>query len=199
MQAAGKWLRGALLSWQVAARASGEMLIGEAPLIGGRLMEIVRSGADDAETMLRDARTQFIVPLPTREVRALIESKRAQSIAAPQHENEAHDAPPDLLRALWQDMVRVGSRLGLADATDPDIPYSPELYAAVYHHLLRHRCHQLLWIREPLQPVDSVYAQPPDLPRLQASPAEVAAIWADIEAKLSPEQAQVPAQTWYAV
>ena len=192
IRAAGAWLRGAMLNW-AAARASSDMLIGEAPLIGGRLMEIVRPGADAAEALLRDARAQFVVPVPTREVRALIEAKRAESIAAPRHENDAHDAPPDLLRALWEDLRGVGLRLGLADAVTGSIAYSPEIYAAVYAHLLRHRHQQALWIREPLQPVESVYAGAEALPQLRATAAEVAATWSDVEASES------PAQAWYHV
>ena len=69
----------------------------------------------------------------------LIEARRAQSIAAPQHENEAHDAPPDLLRALWLDVYRVGVRWDWRRRPASDAPYSPAVYQAVYRHLLRHR------------------------------------------------------------
>ena len=104
----------ALLEWESRARGSEGMLIGEAPLIGGRLMEIARPTADAAEALLRDGRTQFLIPTPSKAVRALIESSRERSIAAPQHENEAHDAPHKVLRTSWQDVYRVAVRLGLA-------------------------------------------------------------------------------------
>ena len=70
------------------------------------------------KSLLSNERTQFLIPRAvTVEVRALIEAKRERSIAEPQHENEAHDAPPDLLRALWLDVYRVGVALGLAPPT----------------------------------------------------------------------------------
>ena len=199
IRATGAWLRGALVEWAARARKPGDMLIGEVPLNGGRFMEIARPAADDAETLLRDRRTQFLIPVPSRQVRALIEARREQSIAAPQHENEAHDAPPDLLRALWQDVYRVGVTLGLAAATRCAAPYSPEVYAAVYRHLLQHRHRQVLPIDDQLQTSASVYyhAEPP--PVLQATSAQAEKILASLEASMTPAQAIAAAETWYEV
>ena len=117
IRATGAWLRGALVEWDAQARTGSDMLIGEAPLNGGRFMEIARPADDEAEALLRDSRTQFVIPVPSKDVRALIESRRERSIAAPRHANEAHDAPPDLLRALWQDVYQAAVALGLAPAT----------------------------------------------------------------------------------
>ena len=197
IRAAGAWLRGALVEWE--AKETGDMLIGEVPLNGGRFMEIAKPAADDAEALLRDRRTQFLIPVPSRRVRALIEARRERSIAEPEHENEAHDAPPDLLRALWQDVYRVGVALGLADATGCDVPYSPEVYAAVYRHLLQHRHRRVLPIDEQLRMSASVYhyAEPP--PVLQATAAQAEAILAKLEAAMTPERAIAAAETWYEV
>ena len=62
IRATGAWLRGALLEWESTTRGSDAMLIGEAPLIGGRLMEIARPAADPAEALLRD--DAYAVPHP---------------------------------------------------------------------------------------------------------------------------------------
>ncbi len=172
IQATGRWLRRALANWD------GDMLIGEAPLIGGRLIELARPADDAAEALLADERTQFVVPRPSIEVRALIESRRERSIAAPRHQNEAEDAPPNVLRAAWKELNQVAIGLGLANA---DADYSPAVYAAVYRHLLRHRHHRILPIDEALSPPGSVYdfASPPAT--LVASPQEVEAVWAELE------------------
>ena len=199
IRATGFWLRRTLFDWDALARKPADLLIGEVPLIGGRLMEIVRPAADQAEALLRDERTQFIIPVPSIEVRALIEARRARSIAAPQHENEAHDAPPDLLQALWQDMVQVAAALGLAPATAGDAAYSPAVYEAVYRHLLRHRHAQVLPIDEPLQPTASVYDHIDPQALLQATPAQAEAILAELEASLSPGRALAEQKTWYIV
>ena len=81
IKAVGTWLRGALPEWDKAHSQTGAILIGEVPLIGGRFMEIVRPANDEAELLLADERTQFVLPVPSREVRALIEARREASIA----------------------------------------------------------------------------------------------------------------------
>lgn len=184
IKAAGIWLRQALLDWHRAHAGSDAMLIGEAPLIGGRFMEIARPLPDEAEALLADKSTQFVLPVPSREVRALIESRRAASIANPAHENESQDAPPDLLRALWQDLYRVAVQLGIAEARAGAAPYAPEIYAALYRQLLSQRHVISLRIDEPLQPVASVYDFDAELPQLLAAPEQAQAILRDIEREI---------------
>lgn len=197
MRATGSWLRRALVEWADRAAKPADLLIGELPLIGGRLMEIARPADDKAEALLQDRTTRFLIPLPSIEVRALIEAKRERSIAAPMHANEAHDAPPDLLRALWKDLYQVGVALGLAEAGAA--PYSPAVYEAVYRHLLRHRRAEVLPIDEPLQPTASVYAHSEPLPVLRATAAQAQAMLAELEASMTPEQAIAANEAWYEV
>ena len=175
------------------------MLIGEVPLNGGRFMEIARPADDEAEALLRDSRTRFVIPVPSVDLRALIESRRERSIAAPRHANEAHDAPPDLLRALWQEVYQVAVALRLARTAACEAPYSPQVYAAVYRHLLRHRQALVLPIDEALQPSGSVYEHVVQPPVLQASAAQAEAILARLEAAMTPEQAIAGADRWYEV
>ncbi len=199
IRATGAWLRGALVEWDAQARNGSDMLIGEVPLNGGRFMEIARPADDAAEALLRDSRARFVIPVPSEDVRALIESRRERSIAAPRHANEAHDAPPDLLRALWQDVYQVAVALGLAPATPGDAPYSPQVYAAVYRQLLRHRQARVLPIDEALQPSSSVYEHGEQPPLLRASATQAEAILARLEAAMTPEQAIAAAGRWYEV
>ena len=182
IQAVGAWSRGALTAWDAAFGATGDMLIGEVPLIGGRFMEIVRPADDEAEALLRAERTQFVLPVPSRELRAHIESQRERSIAAPRHQNEAHDAPPDLLRALWQELRRAAVGLGLAPGNEDAAAYSPDLYATVYRHLLQRRHVEQVDLRQPLPAATSVYQGLDALPQLRATTAEAADILAKLEA-----------------
>ncbi len=197
IRATGVWLRGALLEWSSRGRPTGAMLIGEAPLVGGRLLEIARPLPDEAETLLRDRRTQFLVPTPSQSLRALIESKREESIAAPQHEHEAHDAPPAVLRASWQAVFQVALELGLAKDDGAERRYSPEIYAAVYRHLLRHRNVRVLKIDEALQPRGSVYDFSEGLPNLRATAAQAAATFARLEGEHSVAEVVAAAERWY--
>lgn len=193
IRAVGAWLREALVRWDD-GRDAHELLLGEAPLIGGRFMDIVRPADDEAEALLRDGRTRFLLPVPSVELRAHIESQRQQSIAAPRHENEAHDAPPDLLRALWRDLHQVGAQLGLVTDAMADAPYSPGIYAAVYRHLLQRRHVEQIDLCQPLPASASVYDGLDALPQLRATTAEAAAIMAQLEA--APPRAE---HAWYDV
>ena len=197
IKATGLWLRQTLVDWDKTHAKSDSLLIGEAPLIGNRLMEIVRPCADDAEAMLKGEGTQFVVPVPSKEVRQIIEASRERTIAKPQHKNETQNAPPDLLRALWQDLYRVAVRLHLTELQAGEIPYSPAIYAAVYRHLLQHRHFQILAIDEPLKPAASVYEFDDDLPQLCATPKQAADILARLEEMTSVEQVQAQAARWY--
>ena len=199
IKAVGLWLRPALLDWDKAHPKPASLLIGEAPLIGGRLMEIARPCDDDAEAMLRDERTRFVVPVPSKEVRALIETSRQRTIARPRHPNETEDAPPDLLRALWQDLHHIAVQLRLTESAADDAPYSPPIYVAVYRHLLQHRHVQILPLNEPLEPAASVYEFDVDPPQLRASLAQAQDIWARLEAMTSLEQAQADAASWHEI
>ncbi len=196
IKAAGIWLRRAILAWQKAHSDANAMLIGELPLIGGRFMELARPADDEAEALLADKRSQFVLPLPSREVRALIERRRAASIAHPAHENESQDAPPELLRALWQDLYRIAVQLGIAEALAQDAPYSPEIYEATYRQLLRHRQLKVLPIDEPLRPVASVYDFDAELPQLIAEPEQAQALLREIEVAASSARGSA---AWYEV
>ena len=194
IKAVGAWSRGAIVQWQRAAGVDGDMLIGEVPLIGGRFMEIVRPADDAAEAVLCGERTQFVLPVPSREVRAAIEAKREQTIAAPRHENEAQDAAPDLLRALWGDLNAVAFRLGLVDSAE-NAPYSPAIYTSVYGHLLSYRRLLTVNIRRLLPNAASVYEGLDELPNLRATPEEATEILARLEAKTATDADQA----WYEI
>ncbi len=197
IRAAGIWLRGALPKWDKARSQTNAILIGEVPLIGGRFMEIVRPANDEAELLLADERTQFVLPVPSREVRALIENRREASIANPAHENESQDAPPDLLRALWRDLFHVAARLGIVETSAHDGLYSPEIYEATYRHLLRHRRLRVLSIDQPLRPVASVYDFDAEPPQLIPDPEEAQALLREIESTTTPAQSRRDADAWY--
>ena len=196
IRAAGLWLRDAIAAWEAERRETNALLIGEAPLIGGRLMELARSLDDDAEALLSDESTKFIIPVPSRQVRAIIEAKRESSIKSPRHSSEAHDAPPDLLRQLWRDLHGVAVDLDLAAAAESPA-YQPEVYAAVYEHLLRERHAQTLPLDEPLETPGSVYDAMARFAQLQASRDEARLILRRLETEISPVQLREAASNWH--
>jgi hypothetical protein len=138
--AVGRWARDAVARWAAAAAGSAPLLLGETPLVGHRLVELVRPLDDAAEPVLGDPRTRFVVPVPSRELRRHLESERARRAARPLHPREREDAPPEVLRDLWRQLVEVAMTLGLAgDGASAPAPYDPALYRAVYEQVLRRR------------------------------------------------------------
>lgn len=199
IKAAGIWVRQGVSEWDETHIKPHYMLIGEVPLIGDRLMEIVRSYDDKAESMLNDERTQFVVPVPSKAVREVIEASREKTIANPQHENENQDAPPNLLRALWHNLYRIAGELGLTELQAENVPYSPEIYSAVYRHLLQHRNYQILAINEALKPSGSAYDFDRALPQLIATTEQARQILSELGSKFTAEQVQANAERWYEV
>lgn len=133
--AVGRWARGAVLRWHRAHPDLGHVLIGETPLIGERLMELARPREDEVEPLLASERTLFVVPVPSRDLRRVIEDARASDVA---RARDAKSASPRIVRAHWDEIEDVAADLGLPRAAGPS-GYDPELYAATYERVLRHR------------------------------------------------------------
>ena len=133
--AVGRWARAAVARWH-REHPRDAILIGETPFIGHRLIELARPIDDDAEPVLTATSSRFVIPVPSRELRAHLEAERARRTAAPLHEREREDAPPSVLRDLWREVVAAARRLGIP--TDGDA-YDPIVYQRVYERLLAHR------------------------------------------------------------
>ena len=138
-RAVGIWARRAVSAWQRRHAAVEPLLIVEAPLVGGRLIELAQRTDDDAEPLLGAAACRFVIPVPSSAVRQFIEAERARRADRPLHEREQEDAPPAVLRVLWHELLDVARRLGVAAAGSGAMPYEPEIYRRVYERLLRHR------------------------------------------------------------
>ncbi len=139
-KAVGAWARHGLIAWQKRCRHPRHLLIGETPLVGHRLIELARRMDDAAEPLLTAASCQFVIPVPSRDVRRFLEDERHRRIHRPTHDREREDAPPDVLRILWEQLVDVARQLGLETTRVKDTPpYDPDLYTRVYRTVLTHR------------------------------------------------------------
>jgi hypothetical protein len=139
--AVGRWAREAVARWSARHPGLDHLLIGETPFIGHRLVELARRSTDVAEGVLAADTTRFVIPVPSRELRAHLEAERERRAREPRHAREREDAPPEVLRALWRELFDVATALGLADVAGPvgDVPYDPDVYRRVYERLLVHR------------------------------------------------------------
>ncbi len=136
-RAVGLWARPAIAAWAAEHSGARDLLVIEAPLVGGRLAELALSADDPAETLLAASTTHFFVPTPTRAVRAAIERARRAEMSSHRHARDAANAIPELVDELWRLVAATAVALGFGD--DECREYSPEVYFAVYRRVLTHR------------------------------------------------------------
>jgi hypothetical protein len=202
--AVGRWARQALARWDREHPDPEHLLIGETPFVGHRLIELARTADDAAESLLAADRTRFLVPVPSREVRRHLEGERARRAARPLHQREAEDAPPEVLRDLWRQVVAVARRLGLAGdraESEGEAPYDPVLYERVYARLLTRRHAQTVSLDTVLPTAGrSVYDLRVPTRDLVPTDAEAAELVAQVEAGVGePEALARQIDRWWVV
>ena len=193
-KAVGLWARQGVAQW-AKMHDSRHLLIGEVPLIGNRLTELTQPLDDEAEPLLNDPTSCFVIPTPSKTVRQVIEDARARSIANPRHEKETKDAQPNVLQMLWEEVAAIGHTLGLTDGQN--LAYDPGVYTAVYQHLLQHRHHQTMPINTVLTPNGSAYALQISGSELAATPDEVTQIMQQIETEFTHDGLETAVANWY--
>lgn len=198
-KAVGMWARQGVAEWDQSHNKPEHMLIGEVPLVGNRLMELVKSYDDDIEGILADERTQFVLPVPSKRVRDVIEASREKTIANPRHEKETKDAPPNVMRGTWYDLNRLAVHLGMVTGDAGKVPYSPDVYRGVYEYLLKHRHVRILDIDDVLKPSGSAYDYKTRIPELCATSEQVNDIMAQLETDSTLQQIEDDVSKWYEV
>lgn len=196
-KAVGLWARQGIFDWHREFADPAHLLIGEVPLIGNRLIELVQKGDDAVESLLGSEKTAFFLPVPSKRIRQIIEDAREATISNPRNKNEEKDAQPNVLRALWEDVAQVGFELGLLDERPTGgVAYDPAVYTAVYQHLLQHRHVHQLDIDVQLQPIGSAYDLNVFQTELSASPDEVTKIMHDLENNWTMSQIDKAVAQW---
>jgi hypothetical protein len=202
-KAAGLWARDAVLRWHREYRDDSSLLVGETPLVGNRLIELAGPVEDECEALLCDERTRFVIPVPSREVREVIEGARLLSSERPRHERELADAMPNVMRALWLELREVASIMGIvkADQQAESEEYDPNIYGKVYASVLRHRYHEVVRIDKPIDTGNrSVYEVDVPYGELVASEDEAMAFVGEVERRY-PDLQMLEQETsaWYAI
>lgn len=192
----GMWARTAVYHWHKTHPDPSHILIGEVPLIGNRLIELTQVMEDEAEQLLSSDQVLFTTPVPSWEVREVIEKAREKTIANPQNENEKMDAPPNVLRALWREVNGLARQIGLTKAGE-NAPYNPYIYAGVYDALLQHRHAHSILIDEVLRPKKSVYELDVVKGQLQASKAEAIGIIEQLEGDFTRDEVNTAVSQWH--
>src|SRR5215510_13951847 len=168
--AVGRWARAAVARWHAEHVGTADLLIGETPFIGHRLVELAQRVDDDTEPLLASAATRFVIPVPSRDLRAHLEAERERRALAPLHPREREDAPPAVLRELWGELFDAAIALRLLHAVAGErAPYDPELYRRVYERLLRWRHAETLGLHTVLA-TDAVSAYDIQVPTVDLIP-----------------------------
>jgi hypothetical protein len=87
------WARDQLLKWATEHGDEDSILIGEAPLVGGRFKDLVCAKNDAAEDFLTSDQCRFIIPVASADVQVKVQARRGVRMDAPVHPNEVHDCP----------------------------------------------------------------------------------------------------------
>jgi GNAT superfamily N-acetyltransferase len=171
--AVGRWARRAVARWHDQHAGHDDLLIGETPFIGHRLIELARLADDEAEPLLAGESARFVIPVPSRALREHLESERSRRARDPLHRREQEDAPPEVLRDLWRQLVGVARTLGIAGPAmhSNDLPYDSVIYQRVYEHLLAHRHAEALPLDTRL-PTEHFSAYEFRIPAVDLIPAE---------------------------
>lgn len=195
-KAVGIWSREAVLHWHEAFADPEHILIGELPLIGNRLTELTQIYRDACEPLLSDVPALFLTPVPSWEVREVIEAARAKTLAEPRHEREKRDAPPNVLQKLWSDVNGLARQMGMTKAPD-DSPYNPYIYGGVYDALLQFRNHETMMIDRVLDPRQSVYDFDVVESELRASDEQVQTIMRQLESSFTAAELEHIVDNWH--
>jgi hypothetical protein len=193
--AAGRWARAAVRRWHEEHLDPADVLVGETPLAGERFMELARPRDDDIEPLHASDASLFLVPVPSREVRRVIEAAREREIAAPAHARDAASAPPHLVQRHWEELEHVADELGVARTALPGT-YDPELYTRVYRAVLRHRRTLVVPLMRVLQVDENVHDVPTGAREIVPSAAEVEDAIAE-QMRRSDADVEREAAEWY--
>lgn len=199
-KACGLWARKAVYEWNTRNIDPRALLIIEAPLIGNRLVELAVPARDECEDFLRGQDVQFVLPVPTAEIRAAIEARRRETSVDPRHEQEKADANPFVVAILLKELSEVGVRLGYLGSSEWHL-YNPSLYEYVYSAVLKYRNLNILKVDFLVASPDSVYAfAGPEKKQMVPGEKETADYLMEVEfAFSSAEDLRASVDNWYRI
>ena len=197
-KAVGLWVRDGVKNWHTQNSDPAELLVAELPVVGGRFTELLHQLEDEADALLTSDHAVFFVPIPRAEIRRAIEGFRADTFANPRNEQETKDAPPEIVQNDWLDIRRVHD-LWTGTQSDPATAhvYDAEIYRYVYDRLMRHRNLQILDIDRTFETKGSAYERAVPVQELTATPAEIAASYAQLDKQFPGDSVSAVVARWY--
>jgi len=180
--ALGMWVRAAAATWFEHHAAQEDLLIIEAPVIGGRFSELAKRIEDALEPHLADPKTLFVVVAPTLALQQELRRRRAAQAEGSVHVLERHNASLGVLDVQLAAVEHVARLWG----NPPKIPgiYDPHLYVDVMRAVLRHRHVLIVRPDSATETPGSVYDLGAEVLRIEARGDEVAGSMARAEREL---------------
>ena len=170
--AMGSWIRKAVADWHSQHAGGNDLLIVEAPHIGGRFSELAHIVDDAAEPSLRGHDTLFVIVAPTKDLQLTLKSQRAADMESQgEGSYESNNASPDLLDELTNSLRGPAQELGIVSTSSTG--YDPELYAGLMQHVLRHRNVHFVRPDRLMEITGSVYSLVDQSSRLWATEEQV--------------------------
>lgn len=168
--AIGLWLRGAMGAWFREHTSREDLLLVEAPIIGGRFAELAKRLDDPLEEHLGANETLFVIVAPTVAVHEALRERRARETNS-ESALERHNASVGVVDVQLAMVEDAAKRLG----TPPRTPgtYEPDLFVQVMQSVLRHRGVLVMRPDALIGAEGSVYDFERDTTRMEAAPDEV--------------------------
>jgi hypothetical protein len=187
--ALGMWVRSAAARWFERHGSQGDLLIIEAPVIGGRFSQLAKGLQDALEPRVAAPQTLCVVVAPTVGLREELRRRRADELREGGDTLERHNASLAVLDVQLAAVEHVARLWG----NPPRVPglYDPELYVGVMRRVLRHR--HVLVVRPDslIEAPGSVYDLGNETLRIEATAEEVATTMAAAERDLEPLRKEV--------
>ena len=145
---AGLWLEETVAKW--AGSPESDLLLIEAPLVGHRFIELAKqSDASPIEAFLSSHQCQFIVPIPSIDVRKRIEEARKVDVS--EDAKTWVGAKPSVMLQLWKMICGIANEYGADICMEGQPPYDPKIYDMVFSRILQHRNYVPLHVDEVFQ------------------------------------------------
>jgi len=168
--AIGLWLRGAMGTWFREHTTREDLLLVEAPIIGGRFAELAKRLRDPLEDHLAATETLFVIVAPTVALHEALRERRARETNS-QSALERHNASLGVVDVQLAMLEEAAKRFG----TPPRTPgtYEPDLFVQVMQSVLRHRSVLVMRPDGLIGAEGSVYDFEKNTTRMEAAPDEV--------------------------
>lgn len=171
-KALGFWVRSTVAAWLRDHESLNDLLIVEAPLVGGRFAELAQRMEDALEPSLASKDMLFVALVPTKKLQQELRQRRAAESVPGQDGLESHNAIVSVLDAQVAALERIAPSLGITPGEPGS--YDPKLYLDVMQAALRHRSLLALHPDEIIASPGSVYDLGKEVVRMEAAESDVA-------------------------